>query len=339
MTSNSTLRMETNRGSRNRRTSNDRKGLGIIRRRQNVTGRISHVDRRCSNWNARERVITIGISGCGAGDTKSISQRNGATSEITIGTVLGSIVVGIGEHMTRNNALRLETNRSSSSRSAHRNNHALRIIRRGQRVASGIRHIHSRRTNRNTRECVITVCIGSRGASNTKRISQRNRKPTEICFTSGLRSVAIGIREHMSRNRALWLETNRSSSSRSAHRNNHALRIIRCGQHIASGIGYVHRRRSSRNTRKRIVTSCISSCCASNTKRISQRNGQTAQVNITRTLQRIAVGIREHMTSNRATRLETNRGSCSQSANRNNNVLWIICCRKNGTRWIRYVHR
>ena len=142
MTSDRALRMETNRGCRNRRSNNNRESLRIIRRSEDVASGIGDVNGCGTNRNIGEVVVTIGISCGGANNTVNIGEGNGTSREISIGSILDAVVVGITKHVTGNGALGLEANRGCRCRGAHSDGNILWIVCGREGMACWIGGIH-----------------------------------------------------------------------------------------------------------------------------------------------------------------------------------------------------
>ena len=219
----------------------DDHGLWIIGRSEGVVGRSSHHDGCRAGRNGIEGIVSIDIGCGGVNYAKCVGEGNAKSTDDALRHALRSVAIDIREHMTGDGAQRLEANWRGRGCGSRSNHDCLRVIGGGNYGASRINNVDGGATNRDSREGVVAGSVGGGGVNYAESISQGDRYAGEVCFASALRCVAIHIREHVTRNATLRLETNRRGRGRSSSPDYYGLWIIRGGEHVTGRICNVDR--------------------------------------------------------------------------------------------------
>ena len=241
--------------------------------------------------------------------------------------------------MTASRTLRLESNRGSRRCGADGNNHVLRIIRSGERHIGWIRDVDNAGADGNGGEAVVAICIGRGGADRAKWIDHGNGKSTEVCFTSTLGSVAIGVSEYVTGDSAQLLETNRSCWRGNPSGNRNGLWVVGSGECRVGWIGYVHRGGTGRNSGEAVVARYIGGGGPNGSQCIGKCDGYATQVDFSGGLRSVAIGVGEDVTGDGAERLEPDRGSRRCCRGEDSDSLWIISRREDIADRISHIQR
>jgi nitrogen fixation protein FixH len=307
-------------------------GLWIVGGGQCTACGIGYIDVDVAGRDAA-RIVAVGVgrdrNRCAAAGWR---QDDIDTRQVRLAGALDTVTIHIIKNVAGDRTLELEPNVRRRARAADRYRDSLWIVARRQRTACGIGYIDIDIAGRDTAR-VVAVGVGchrDRRAATGR--CQDNVNTRQVGLARALGTVTIHIVEYVTGDRALELEPDVRRSARATYWYRDGLWIVGRRERTACGIGDIDIDVAGRYAARVVAVGVGRHCDRRAAAGRGQRNINTRQVRLARTLCTVTVDVLKDVAGDRATELEPDIAGRAGATDRYRNGLRIAVRRSSSCR-------